>query len=254
MTLRLLVLALLLANAGYAAWTRGALAAWGLAPAVQAEPQRLARQVRPEALRVAVLPAGAGDAAAPAAGGPPDGATADGAAGAAGPGNIPEAGSPGAAEAAAAVSAPACLQTGLLDDAAADAVRARAEAALPAGGWQLERIALPARWIVYMGRYADAAQLNRKRAELRARRVTFEPPSDPALEPGLSLGGFASQEAAQQALAGLGAQGVRTARVVQERPVREGRRLRLPAVTDAVRAQLPALAAALGAQALRACD
>ncbi len=240
MTLRLLVLTLLLANAGYVAWTHEGLAAWGLAPAVQAEPQRLARQVQPDALRVAVLLPGSGKEAA---------AGATGASGAAGPSEVGP-----AAEAAATDPAPRCLRTGMLDDAVADAVRARAEAALPEGGWQLERVALPARWIVYMGRYADTAQLNRKRAELRALRVTFEPPSDPALEPGLSLGSFASQKAAQQALAALGTQGVHTARVVQERPAREGRRLRLPVVTEAMRARLPALAGALGGQELRSCD
>ncbi len=44
--LRLLVLLLLLANAGYWAWSQGLLAAYGLAPAVQTEPQRLATQAR----------------------------------------------------------------------------------------------------------------------------------------------------------------------------------------------------------------
>ena len=50
--LRLLVLLLVLANAGYYAWGRGLLAPYGFGPLAQAEPQRMAQQIRPEALRV----------------------------------------------------------------------------------------------------------------------------------------------------------------------------------------------------------
>lgn len=50
--LRLVVLLLVLANAGYFAWSQGLLAAWGLAPAVTGEPQRLRQQIKPEALRI----------------------------------------------------------------------------------------------------------------------------------------------------------------------------------------------------------
>lgn len=50
--LRALLLALLLANAGYFAWTQGLLAGYGWAPAVQSEPQRLTRQIRPEAMQL----------------------------------------------------------------------------------------------------------------------------------------------------------------------------------------------------------
>lgn len=50
--LRLLVLVLLLANAGYFAWTQGLLADYGYAPVIQSEPQRLTQQIRPEAMRL----------------------------------------------------------------------------------------------------------------------------------------------------------------------------------------------------------
>jgi len=48
--LRLLVLLLVLANAGYFAWSQGLLAAWGFAPAATGEPQRRqnVRTVLPE--------------------------------------------------------------------------------------------------------------------------------------------------------------------------------------------------------------
>ena len=50
--LRLLILLLLLANAAYFAWSHGALAKLGLAPAHQTEPERLLQQVQPELLLV----------------------------------------------------------------------------------------------------------------------------------------------------------------------------------------------------------
>lgn len=50
--LRLAVLLLVLANAGYFAWSQGLLAAWGFAPAATGEPQRLRQQIKPEALRI----------------------------------------------------------------------------------------------------------------------------------------------------------------------------------------------------------
>ena len=53
--LRLAVLILLLANAGYYAWSQGLLRAWGLAPATQSEPERLERPLNPDALKL--LPA-----------------------------------------------------------------------------------------------------------------------------------------------------------------------------------------------------
>ena len=50
--LRLAVLILLLANAGYYAWSQGLLRTWGLAPATQSEPERLERQLNPDALKL----------------------------------------------------------------------------------------------------------------------------------------------------------------------------------------------------------
>ena len=45
--LRLLVLALILANAGYYAYSHGHLAAYGFAPATQTEPQRMTSKSSP---------------------------------------------------------------------------------------------------------------------------------------------------------------------------------------------------------------
>ena len=221
--LRLAVIVLLLANAGYYAWSHGWLRSWGLAPVEQSEPQRMAQQIRPETLRI--LRARETPPVAPSV----------------------------ASEAPASAPATVCLQAGTLDQRQADAVRTAA-AALPQGSWSLESTPIPGRWMVYMGRFADDEALDKKRAELRARKVPFDRPNNPTLEPGLSLGRFSSEEAAQRALTTLGNQGVRTARVVVERAEAPGFTLRLPALDSATRAQVETqLRPALGEKTLRTC-
>jgi len=217
--LRLAVLLLLLANACYYAWSQGLLAAAGLEPARQTEPQRLQQQIKPEALRIV-----AGD----------EGRRTESA-----PGATP--------------SRPAeCLQAGLFEDAQAAGLR-RALESWPPGSWSLEPAVEPARWIVYMGKYLTLENVSRKKAELRQMGVSFEPPSDPALEPGLSLGGFATQAAANEQMEALAQRGIRTARVVQERPEARGQLLKLAAVDDSLRPRLDEITPALGGKNLRPC-
>jgi len=216
--LRLIVLLLLLANGGYFAWTQGYLLPWGLGPAQQAEPQRLEQQIRPEAVRV--LPADEARRYETAA--------------------------------TAGARAADCLQSPPLEETHAAALRPLLEN-WPAGSWSLEPLLEPGRWIVYMGKYASAEQVDRKKAELRQLGVVFEPLSNAALEPGLSLGGHASEEAARRQLDALTERGVRTARVVQERPELRAQRLVLPAVDESLRARLDELRPALNGRPLRAC-
>jgi hypothetical protein len=225
-----LVLLLIAANLAWAGWAQGWLRPLGLGPAVQAEPERLARQVRPESLQLQSLrPA----AAVPA----PSRASA------------PE---PATAPAPEAPAAGVCLQAGTFDASQAEAVR-RAAAELPAGSWRIDPVAVPGRWMVYMGRLADADAVRAKRAELRELGVDSDRPGA-GLEPGLSLGRFPTEEAAQRALADLGRKGVKTARVVQERRDTPAYVLRLPSADAALRQQARGLRAALAGKDLRACD
>lgn len=55
---RFVLLALVLANLGYFAWSQGSFAALGWQPAgfAEAEPQRLELQVRPELLQIRKAP------------------------------------------------------------------------------------------------------------------------------------------------------------------------------------------------------
>ncbi|HSV36963.1 MAG TPA: SPOR domain-containing protein [Ramlibacter sp.] len=217
--LRLLVLLLLLANAAYYAWSHGMLAGWGFAPAQQAEPQRLAQQIKPQAVRLV---------------------------------SADELKGMEAGLAAPAPKVAECLLAGPLDEAQAKAVQQAVEG-WPGGSWSLEPTVEPARWIVYMGKYLTAENVSRKKAELRQRGISFEPLPNASLEPGLSLGSFPTEAAATQQLDILSQRGVRTAKVVQARAEVRGQLLKLAAVDDALRPRVEDLKAALNGKALRPC-
>ena len=237
--LRLAVIALLLANAGYYAYTQGWLRSAGLVTPEQAEPQRLQQQIRPETLKV-LRAQGATNNPPP----PP--------APAAAPAADTTASAP-APTAAAPADAGECLQAGVFDDKQATALRTAA-ASLPPGSWSLEPTPITGRWMIYMGRFDDQDTLDKKRAELRARKVDFDRAGG-TLELGLSLGRFSTEEAAQRGLTALNAQGVRTARVVLERQAATGFILKLPAVPDAQRQQwLATLRPAMAGKTLGSCS
>lgn len=250
--LRLAVLVLLLANVGYYSWSQGLLAPWGLAPHSEGEPERLTQQIAPQSLQI-VPPGGAAEAPHAEKAPPPAPVPAPVPAPAPAPAAVePAAPVPPPAAAAAGSREPAlCLQAGPMNEARATAVRG-ALAALPAGSWTLESSDVPGRWMVYMGRFPDEETTARKRTELRALKVAFDRPG-PAFEPGLSLGRFSTEEAAQRGLADLTSHGVRTARVVQERAPETRHVLRLPAATGAMRSQIAGLAINWGDTPLQPC-
>lgn len=216
--LRLIVLLLLLANGAYFAWSHGLLLAWGVGPTQQSEPQRVLQQIRAESVRVL----------------PTDELR-----------RIET-------QLAQAPRPPECLSSPMLEETQATTLRA-ALANWPAGTWSLEPVTDPARWIIYMGPYAGVEQVARKRAELRQIGVSFEALTNPQLEPGLSLGTFPSEAAAAQQLGALAERGVRTARVVQERPEKRGQRLLLPMVDDNLRPRMDEMKSVLSTVALRPC-
>jgi hypothetical protein len=217
--LRFFVLLLLLANGAYFAWSNGYLASVGWAPAVQTEPQRLQNQIKPDAIRLL---------------------------------NATEAKRVETLSAAPAPKPPECLQSPLLSDAQANALRTAA-ASLPANAWSLSNATEAARWIVYMGKYANADALAKKKSELRDLGISPESLKNPSLEPGLSLGAFLTQAQANEAMAALAKRGLRTGRVVQELPERSGQIFKLPAVDDSLRSQLDPVKTLIGTNAWVAC-
>lgn len=215
--LRTMLMALVLANGAYFAWSQGYLKPLGWAPVVQSEPQRIDQQIRAGDLRVL----GSEEARL--------------------------------IEKQLPVQTRQCLVSAVLDDAQSKALTSALEGQLPADSWRLEPGVQPARWIVYMGKYDGPDAVVRKRAELRALNVSAENLRNPNLEPGLSLGGHESQAAADAALVQLGQRGVRTARVVQERPELRGYQLHVPQADDSMRAALDALKPLLGGKGLQNC-
>jgi hypothetical protein len=220
--LRFFVILLLLANGAYFAWSRGYLVVLGVAPVSQSEPGRMQSQIKPDALRLLGTSEVRRMEVAAAAPPPP----------------VPK--------------PPECLQSTMLNDKLAKAVRTAAEG-LPTGSWTLDSAEEPARWIVYMGKYNAPDVLAKKKSELRQLGVDYEPLQISSLEPGISLGGHSTQAQATRELADLNKRGVRTAKVVQEKPAVKGQVLRLPAVDDALRGQLDGVRTALGSAALRTC-
>ena len=217
--LRIFVLILVLLNAGYFAWSEGYFRAWGFAPVQQSEPQRLAQQIRPENIRVAT---------------PEETRRIELAA------KIPN-------------KPPECLQVGPFEVLQWSELRPKLEAALPAGSWQQVEVSEPARWIVYVGKFTSDDAMAKKRAELASLNLKFESINNPALQPGLSLGGFDSRVVAEAALTQLSKRGVRTAKVVQERTELVGSLLRVAAADDNLRTKLEDLQTELADKPLRSC-
>lgn len=217
--LRLLVLLLLLVNGLYFAWTQNLLRPLGWGPTEQSEPQRVAQQIHPDAVRLLT------------------------------PVEIAKVES----QAQADLAPKECLQAGPFDEAESAVLRRALESALPAGSWQLDTVRIPERWIIYMGKYPNAESLAKKRAELSGLNLTLEALQNPALEMGLSLGSFDNQAAANQQLQRLGQRGIRTARVVLERAEVRNTQLKVPAVSESGKARLQDLKSALAGKALSPC-
>ena len=220
--LRLIVLALVLANAGYYAYSQGLLAAYGFAPATQSEPQRLTQQIKPEMLRIL------------------------------NPQETPQLDSATPTTQAIA-TATECLQVGMFNEEQTMVLREKLVSTLPQNSWVIESALVPARWLVYMGKYSSDEAVVKKKSELRGRGVSFEALNNISLEPGLSLGSFKTQPEAEAELNRIAKKGVKTAKVMQERAELRGQRLRLPTVNAALRSQLDAIKPQLAGKTFAVC-
>ncbi len=300
---RALLLLLIAANLICFIWLQG----WLGAPQ-QSEPERLAQQLHPEAMRLgpplpdapaAALPAAAtmrapqaivvqqssdmpeeAEAPEPLAAAPeasdavaaipiirltPDAATDDGAETATEAPPPPATPAPKEATptAAAAPKPPppppsptVCLQAGGFNERQIETLRRRAGAALPAGSWKAIPTSPPGQqlWMVYLKQPSDTAAA-RLRAQLRAQGIDVDRPGA-ALEPGISLGRYSSEERARIGMRELVARGVGGTRIV---PVSIGQdtrtwALRLPRATPQLRQRAQqALGNALGGRSFQEC-
>jgi hypothetical protein len=148
---------------------------------------------------------------------------------------------------------PHCLQAGLFTEFQANAMRPRLQAALPAGSWLFAGTGKSVRWIVYMGKYASKDVMNKKRILLEQAGVPSDLSASPLLSPGLSLGSFKPKAQAEAALVTFAEHGIRTAKVIQERPELPTQWLRLPAPSPALQAKAKTLIPKISGKRLQPC-
>ena len=218
--LRFFVLLLLLANGAFFAWSQGYLKAYGYAPIAPNEPQRLAQQIKPDSIEILK------------------------------PSDVQQMEAQVRVEEAPKV----CLQAGPFDAIQAVSLRKALEDGLPSGAWQLDEVKQSAQWVVYMGKYASTDLQAKKRAELATLGLQAEPVTNPSLAPGLSLGTFSTQAAANTGLERLKPKGLRTAKVVQTREESVQVWLKLPAVSELLQSKLDNLKPALIDKPLKNCS
>lgn len=246
--LRFLVLLLLVVNGFFYAWSNGYLNQWGWAAKSQRETFRLNEQIEPE--RIVVRP---NDKLAQTTS--PEAISVTFQTATSAPTSAPAPATPTLVAAAAAPTI--CLTAGAFNDRQSSAIKQTLDSKLPAVRWRFETVNVPARWIVYMGKYANNNARDLKKSQLDQIKVPHELLTESKLEPGLSLGSHATQALANQALQQLVKQGVRTARVLQESPEQKAQTLVVPAIDEANRTKLnlvyAGLASVLAGKSLQAC-
>jgi hypothetical protein len=218
--LRSFALLLLLANGLFFAWSNGYLSPWGFAPASTHESFRLAEQIEPERIAIQMNDATPATAAVSASIPTP----------------IP------------VIAATTCLTAGAFNDRQSTLLKQTLNTKLPDIRWRFDAVNLPARWIVYMGKYPNDSARELKKKQLDQIKVRYEVLSEGNLEPGLSLGSHTTQAMANQSLQQLIKQGVRTARVLQESPEQKAQTLVVPAIDDSNRAKLNTVYATIAGQ------
>jgi hypothetical protein len=243
--MRTLLLALLLVNLVFFAWSQGWMAGAGLGPVMQREPQRLALQIHPEQVQITPL---ASASATPVS--PPQPAPSA-------PASLPSAPMDASAAASAAPAKTVCRQIGPYGALETEAL-AQAQSALAQAGLKPKALSTPvtAQWMVLLGPYPSQTALRTALDEInqQGKVKVFAPVTDrPRYEPGISLGVFANEASAQEQLQIVRKQGVRGAQVVQRNAGLNRTVLRLPALTPGQLGALEKVSGQLGGQIVKTC-
>jgi hypothetical protein len=204
--LRLLLALMVVANLLFLAWSQGALdRIIGVSSLGDREPERMGREVNPDAVNVILPPQAASGAAA--------GET-------------------------------ACLESGPYSPAEVALAEVGLSAVISPGSWVNLRQDRPGEWVVYLGPFADPEALARKEEEVKRTRVPYEAIKERGeLDYGLSLGRHGQLSEANAALARLSQQApLRNARVVNLRQPATAHVLRVEAAGSAVALRLQGLA------------
>ena len=189
--MRGVLVALLAANLLVLAWAMDWLP--GFSRPREREPERMQRQVNPQAVQL-ITPTAASAALQAAA--------------------AQRTGPPASAPSDSAVTV--CLEAGPF--AAGEvtvAERALRELKLPNLQWSAQRSERGGAYMVYLGRFSDDGAMVRRRDELKRQQIAAEDVrNSPDLQPGLSFGRYENRAAADNALAQVQQQGVKAARIV----------------------------------------
>ena len=214
--MKLLFLLLIAANLALFAWQRGA---FGTLPDSGREPERVARQVEPERIRV-LTPEQAGDLRAAVRATSSASSTASGA---------PD----------LALGAD-CVEFGDFSEAQAARVRPRLEALALGDRLEARSVEATGWYMVYVPPFKTRAEADRAAAQLRDQGVKdlLVIGDNSPMRFGIALGSFRDQDLANRHLADLQKRGVKTARVA-DRPST------VPATRFVIRSVDPALAATL---------
>jgi hypothetical protein len=233
--LKWLAMVLLAANLAFFSWTQGWLdSVVGARALGDREPGRLAQQVKPESVVVLTPKAVAAATSAASA--------------------ASTAASSGASSGFRTVAGSTCLEAGPFSSPELTAAEAALTGLLPAGAWSRVAVDVPGIWVVYMGPYRSADLRSKKEAEVRRRGLKFEAFKLPTelsaeqrkvlgsqLTPGISLGRYASLNAADAALADFAVSGIQSARVVEVLKPYAAQRLRVNNAEPALAARLTGL-------------
>jgi hypothetical protein len=221
--LRLLLLLLVTANALFFAWSQDLFAEQGWSPKRVSEPQRLQQEVQASAIRLLNSANDKTESTAPT-------------------------------PAVVLAEPTSCLWAPGFSPGQADALRQALSALdLPASAWSLAEARSNGRWIVYWGKFEKPEVMAQRKARLRQLNIDFREVTLPRLSPGLALGTFSNEQAAEEALAVVQAKGVKTARVATERAESVSWALRLPTITEAQRSVVLSVGDALAGKSLLAC-
>jgi hypothetical protein len=206
MLIRAIVLALLLLNLGFLAWGQGWLdPLLGAAAHAGREPERLKRQVTPDAIKVFL---------------------------------------PGSPQAAASGPPAVCLESPVLsgDEALRAATAALDRAGVSAGNYADQRSQQPGEWAVATIKMFNRDFQARKEETLKRMRVPFEPLKGyPAEDPSLLISRHASQAEAEKALDALSQRLIKGLRVMMLVPPTPLHRLRIEQADAALQAKLSKL-------------
>ncbi len=215
MKLRAFLILLLLLNLGFWAWSHGWLALWGFDPQTHRSSAYLQEELNPQQLRLITNST---------------------------PQHLAQLSNP-----------TVCLSSALLEPSLAQHIETQFKAHLPAGSWQRQELKTAGQWMIYLGRYPNAATLNKKKEELRRLRISNFKDAPPGFQHGIVLAYYDQESQANLGLAQLKKRGVNTAQIITLLEPVDGVHLRIEAADESLREQLLRLRPVLQGQEFSPC-